>query len=413
MEEAVLRERITFALLAVCAAVLLMFPLVAHVKDPSSWSDFMGFYAAARLFRQDASQLYNPDLQTSYQRNIFGRTEPTLVYNHAPYEMLILAPLTYLPYPVAFLVWNLLNLAFLAWSLYLLKPYASNLDTASRVLLTLLVLYPLVSTLREGQDSIPLLLAFCLAFVSLKQDNQFAAGCALAAGLFRFQLVLPFLLVFLVRKRWRVVLGALTVGVGLGLLSLALVGWIGARVYAESLLAVTHQGRHYVPTLGMPNIRGFLDTVFANRVGRWYLTGVVAASSLALLGWVIRKWGESDWDPVQRRFDLLFSLNLIVTFLVAYHSFMHNLIVLTLPMLLLLDYCRAGGRGALSRRRPILSLILLFSMTLFLNLAGGNRFNYLAVPLLLLAFAVAGEVTHSQPRAGVPEAARQWLVPSG
>ena len=396
-----MRERVTFALLAVFATALLMVPLMAHLKDRSSWSDFMGFYAAARIFTRGArSDLYNPSLQMSYQHSTFGRVEPTLVYNHAPYEMLIFGPLAYLPYPVAFLFWDLLNLLLLATSLYLLKPYAANFDTASRLFLTLVMLYPLLSTLREGQDSIPLLLAFCVAFVSLKNDNEFAAGCAVAAGLFRFQFVLPFLVIFMVLKRWRFVLGALTVGIGLGLLSLALIGWSGARAYAELLLTVTQQGRHYVPTIGMPNVRGFMETVFASSVGRSYVGVMVAVSSVALIAWPIRKWAKLAWDPGQKTFDLLFSLSLVVSFLVSYHSFMHNLIFLALPILLLLDYCAAIGRSALSRRGLILPLILLFVMTLFLNVEGGNRFAFLFVPLLWFAFAISEEIPRARQQVG-------------
>jgi hypothetical protein len=395
------RERITFALLAVFATALLMLALEAHVKDRTSWSDFMGFYAAARIFTHGArSDLYNPTLQMSYQRSTFGRIEPTLVYNHAPFEMLIFGPLAYLPYPVAFLFWDLLNLVLVVSSLYLLRPYAANFDTGSRLFLTLVMLYPLLSTLREGQDSIPLLLAFCVAFVSLKNDNEFAAGCAVAAGLYRFQFVLPFLLIFLALRRWRFVLGALTVGVGLGLLSLALVGWSGARAYAELLLTVTQQGQHYVPTIGMPNVRGFLEAVFANRVGRPYLGVLVAVSSVALMAWTIRKWGKLAWDPGKKTFDLLFSLSLVVSFLVSYHSFMHNLILLALPTLLLLDYCAASGRSAPSRRGLMLPLILLFVMTLFLNVEGGNRFAFLFVPLLWFAFAISEEIPRARQQVG-------------
>jgi hypothetical protein len=378
-----------------------MLALLAHLKDPSSLSDFMGFYAAGRIFKQGAwGDLYDPNVQMSYQHSIFGRVEPTLVYDHPPFEMLVFWPLAYLPYPAAYLLWDLLNSALLAWSLYLLKPYAGNFDATERLFLTVSMLYPLISTLREGQDSIPLLLAFSVAFVNLKNDNQVAAGCALGAGLFRFQFVLPFLLVFLMRKRWRVVFGALTAGIGLGLLSLALVGRNGVRAYVELLLRVIQHGGHYVPTIGMPNVRGFVEVVFANRVGHGYLNVLVAVSSLTLLGWTLRKWGKLAWDPGKKTFDLLFSQSLVVSFLVAYHSFMHNLIVLALPTLLLLDYCAASGRGGLRRWRPVLPLILLFLLTVLLNVEGGNMFAFLFVPLLWFAFAISGEISRARELAG-------------
>jgi hypothetical protein len=395
------RERITLGLLATLAAALLIFALVAHVKDSSSWDDLMGFYTAGRIFKQGArSDLYDPEVEMSYQFRIFGRASVIRIYDHTPFEMLAFWPLAYLPYPAAYLFWDLLNLALLVWSLYLLKPYAGNFDTAERLLLTVFIAYPLISTLREGQDSIPLLLALSVAFVNLKKDNQFAAGCALGAGLFRFQFVLPFLLVFLLRKRWRVVLGALAVGLSLGLLSLALVGWKGVRSYVELLLTITRYGRFYVPTIGMPNVRGFVEAVLANRVGHGYLNALVAVSSFILLGWAIHRWGKLNWDPGEKAFDLSFSLSLVVCFLVAYNSFMHNLIVLALPMLILLNYSAEISQGALSRWRPVLPLILLFLLTVFLNVEGGNMFAFLFVPLLWFALAISGEISRARGLAG-------------
>jgi hypothetical protein len=332
----------------------------------------------------------------SYQYHIFGRAEPTLVYDHPPFELLLFWPLAYLSYPVAYVLWDLLNVALLAWSLYLLKPYTARCGTDARLLLTISTIYPLISTLREGQDSILLLLAYSVAFLSLKRDNQFAAGCALGAGLFKFQLVLPLLLVFLVRKRWRIVLAALSAGTGLGLLSLALVGRKGIHSYVELLLTVTQHGRHYVPTIGMPNVRGFVETVFANRVSHQHLSFLVAVVSVGLLGWTIRQWGNVSWEPRKKTYDLVFSLSLLVSLLVAYHSFMHNLIVLVLPTALLLDYCAASGRGAFRRWRPILPLIVLFLVTVFLNVEGGNMFSFLFVPLLWFAFAISEEIPLSR-----------------
>jgi len=395
-----MRERITFALLAAFAAALLTFALVAHLQDTSSWSDFMEFYVAGRMFDQGVrGDLYDSSVQMSYQRAIFRRTEMTLVYYHPPFEVVLFWPLAHLSYPVAYLLWDLLNVALLAWSAYLLKPYAGDLNTAARLILTAVIAYPLISTLREGQDSIPLLLVYSAAFVSLKKGKQFAAGCVFGAGLFRFQFVLPLLLVFLVRKRWRIVLGALSAGIGLGLLSLALVGWKGVRSYAGLLLTVTQYGRHYVPTIGMPNVRGFAETVLADRVGHRYLNVLVAVSSLTLVGWLIRKWRRPDWDPGKKNFDLLFSLSLVVSSLVAYHSFMHNLIVLALPVALLLHYCRGSGRSTFSRWQPVLPLILLFLLTVFLNAAGGNRFSFLFVPMLWFAFAISAEIPRAREQA--------------
>lgn len=396
-----MRERITFALLAAFAGTMLIFALVAHLKDPSSSSDFMGFYTEGRIFKQGArSGLYDPNVQMSYQHRIFGRVEPTLVYDHPPFEILVFWPLAYLPYPVAYLLWDLLNLVLLAWSLYLLRPFAGNIDTKSRLTLTLAALFPLISTLREGQNEIPLLLACVGAFVCLKKRREFAAGCALGAGLFRFQFVLPLLIVFLALKRWRIILGSAAVAAFLGLLSLALVGWAGIQDYIKLVLTLAKSGAFPTLVPAMPNVRGFVDVLLSGRVEQRYLTALVVVGSLALLVWPVAKWRRRRWDPGDKAFDLLFSLGVVACAMVSYHSLIHSLLVLILPALLLLDHAAGAHQGGPGRWRAMLPLILLFLMTGFLNVEGGNRFSFLFVPILWMAFAISGEIPRAGEQAG-------------
>jgi len=400
MNKTSLAQKAAFAVLAGLATVLLMLVLAWQAKSPD-WSDLMGFYAGTTLLRQGPrGALYDPDRQLACQQRIFGRTDPTRLYTHPPFEALVFLPLTYLPFPTAFILWDVLNLFILAWSLYLLRPYLANFNTESRLIITVVILYPLISTLREGQDTILLLAALVAAFVSLKQNKEFAAGCALGASLFRFQFTLPFLVVFVVLKRWRLILGVIAVGLALCLASLALTGWAGALRYLALLRMLTGGGRFHAETIGMPNVRGFVYTLAAGRVEPRFLSVFVALSSLALLGWSVRRWGSvAAWNPRGKAFDLLFSLSVVAAIGATFYSFMHDLVVLALPAALVLEYCAAGHLSGVSRWRPVLPLILLFSMTASLNVEGGNRFSYLLAPVLLFAFAISAELPRAQ---GVP-----------
>lgn len=395
-----MRERVVFALLAACAAALLIFALAAFMKDPTSSYDFMVFYKTGTLLRHGlGSQLYHGIVQTDFRQHLFARTSQD-VYNHPPFETLIYWALAYLPYPAAYVFWDLLNLIMLGCVLYLLRPFASHFDTDSRLTLTVAFLYPLISILREGQNEIVLLLACAGAFICLKKGREFAAGGLLGAGFFRFQLVLPLLLVFLALKRWRIILGAAATGAALTLLSLAVFGWAVIRDYIELVENLAKAGAFPLLVPAMPNVRGFVDVLLAGRVGPHYLTALAAAGSLALLAWPVLKWRRRRWDPGDKEFNLLFSLSVVACAMTSHYLLIHSLVVLLLPALLILDYTAGAHPKGFGRWRPLLPLNLLFLMTVFLNVEGRNRFGFLFVPILWLAFVISAEVPRARELAG-------------
>ena len=73
--------------------------------------------------------------------------------------------------------------------------------------LAALAFFPISYALMQGQDSIMLLALYCLAYVALRRGRDLQAGIWLGLGLFKFHLVLPFVLILFLRRRWRAVLG--------------------------------------------------------------------------------------------------------------------------------------------------------------------------------------------------------------
>lgn len=397
IEKTSLRQRITFGLLAASAVALLALALFAHIKDSSVSCDFITFYTAGTLLKQGlGSQLYDESAQLTFQRRFFGPKVISEVYIHPPFEALLYWPLAYLPYATAYLLWDLLNLVTLGWSLYLLKPYAVNLDTSSRLVITLAVLLPLISTLREGQNEILLLLACVGTFLCLKKRREIAAGGALAAGLFRFPFVLPLFLVFLVLRRWRVIVGAAAVSVILGLLSLALAGWVGILDYIKVLLTLSKSGAFPIGVPAMPTVRGFAEVCLGGKVRPPYLTALVVVCSLALLAWPVVKWHRRQWNPDDRAFNLLISLSVVVCLLISYHSLFYSLVVLCLPAVLLLDHTAGIYQGGLGRWSFMLPLIVLFLLTAFLSFAGRNYFSFLVLPILWWAVDISREIPRAR-----------------
>jgi hypothetical protein len=74
----------------------------------AGYFDFVLYYTGAQILRDGRQQeLFNLDVQRAYQKN-FGVAQLHLdvPFNHAPYELLIFLPLSYLSYPVDHLVWS-------------------------------------------------------------------------------------------------------------------------------------------------------------------------------------------------------------------------------------------------------------------------------------------------------------------
>ena len=75
-------------------------------------NDFPAFYLAPRMLA--TGDLYHPLAFLAKQQQLLGRTNESIVYIRLPYLAVMLAPLSQLPYPVAYALWQALSLTALA-----------------------------------------------------------------------------------------------------------------------------------------------------------------------------------------------------------------------------------------------------------------------------------------------------------
>jgi hypothetical protein len=366
--------------------------------------DFLAHYTGGRIVSQGLrTKLYDYETQLAVQRQ-YGHDVP-LIYIHPPFEALLFLPFAYLSYWTAFLVWGVINIAVLAAVLALLGPWFQPFDTGSRLVLVGVLVVPLVSAVGKGQDSSLLVLAYVLTFLNMRKQRNFLAGCALGLGLFRFEAVIPLLAVFLIRRRWRVVLGALAVGAVFGLVSLWLVGWRGCLTYCNWLLSITGRptpNMAYMPQTDMPTLRGFAYLLLGHSLSTGYITVVIVSCSIALLWWLQSKWPMFE-DPGTCSFDLLFSLSIVVSMLVAYHFHVHDQLLLVLPAAIVLDLsaretARTGkGFWGLGKPRLVIPLIALSVAQIALLATDFERFLGISFCFLLLfALGISGEIAQEK-----------------
>ncbi len=361
------------------------------------YPDFTIFYSSARILAQGLGrQLYDEATQYRVQQQFAAGVsirQGPLPYNHPPFEALAFVPLSWMSYPTAYCVWNLFNLIFLVMTLYVLRPALPGVKSVSAAawLFVWVSFFPVFFALLQGQDVLFLLLLFAGVYVLLRRDSDIAAGCCLALGLFRFHLVLPLVLILLWQKRTKAILGFLATGAVLAVISIAIVGWQGALAYPGQVWQMERAMEQHqtIFPLRMANVRGLLASLlpFASRSVSNLIVGVL---SVALLYFAAHKWKTTS----RTEFDLSFSICVIVTLLVSYHTLAYDLSLLLLPVALTLQHlfkkkdCQPRNRLFL-----LIPLFLLFFSPLHVFLAMRNgHYNLFALVLLFWCWALSREL---------------------
>lgn len=345
-------------------------------------NDFPIFYSNAQMVHEGkAAGLYNFDAEQRFARRVSDRPAPP--NNHLPYELLLFIPFTYLPFRTAYVLWTILGLAMLACVAHIMRSTrAGNNWSFAFTLLTVLSFYPAWNCLIAGQDSILLLLLFTTCFWLWKRGKDDMAGAVLALGLFRPQLVLPFVFVTFLAGKWRLVRGFIP-GAALVLsLSALVVGLHGMGDYGRLLLSQGTQGSaavladrwHVTPGL-MPTWRGFLWLCLP----RWVPPGaenfLVLSGTIAGLGWAARKMRAARGSGA---FELALAITLATVLLVSFHSFLQDFSLMILPLLICAQAFSVTRIESRNSTSLIVSLcFLLFVTPLYLLLFTTQRMGLL------------------------------------
>jgi hypothetical protein len=204
--------------------------------------------------------------------------------------------------------------------------------------LATLAFFPAWYCLLQGQDSILLVFLFALSFWLWKGERHDAAGFALAMGLFRPQLVLPFVVVACLAGKWKFIRGFIPGAVLVLSVSVSLVGVHGMADYARILLWQGTQGsasalaQQWQVHLGlMPTLRGLLWIILPASVPADIRNFLLFAGTLAGLLWAARGLRDVK-DGVA--FDLAFATAVGAVALVSFHSLPHDFSLMILPLLI-------------------------------------------------------------------------------
>ena len=350
-------------------------------------ADFRQLYIAGYMVRTGhRTQLYDYAAQTFFQNALVSNGELALPFIRPAYQALLFVPFSLFSYRTAYLGFLLLNVLLLALAFLILQPRLRGLSRVWPGLPPALFLgfYPVALALMQGQDSILLLALLAAALVSLERNRDLTAGALAGVGLFKFQIVVPIVLLFLLWRRWRFVKGFMFSAILVGLLSFITSGWAETVVFVHSLLSVG-AGLPAVPgEINFPlrinimaNLRGLIYGLASLRAPqRWLQVTTLLLSSIVVIS--VRARGRQ-----QRGGDALV-LAITAGVVVSYYLFIHDLSILLIPIVLTLDrFISRNGTGEPFGRAAaaISALLFVAPMCIFVIPA-----HFYLVSVLICAF---------------------------
>jgi hypothetical protein len=359
-------------------------------------ADFTSMYTAGKMVRQGMShQIYDEQTEWAMQRAfspVAGARGNSLPYVHAPFEALWFVPFSVDSYLAAYFSWAAVNAALLLLLYSLLKPqftFVRQRSLASWMFL-LMAYFPLFFTILQGQDSIVLLVLYAVVFLCMKRNSWFLAGGSLALGLFRLHLVLPFVAIMLLLKKWKFVAGFGLGSAALAAVSALVVGWRGVWRYPTYIWSLEqHRGKEVIlPPAAHSNLRGLIEGSLEGWLQPSLILTLIIIASLVAVLLAAKIWKGADPGDA-RSTEIGFSASLIVTVLVSFHGFMYDLALLILPAIMVLDqFLERKGRepGALG---PVMPIAILFFTPMYLVFVGGKiHHNLVALVLLWWVWAL-------------------------
>ena len=140
-------------------------------------ADFPGFYAAAKLIWEKPSALYDNAPQLAIQKAIDNRIgDSILPFAYPPVTALVLMPLGWLSFRMAFVAITLVNMALLLFTLRLLiRKLGLQKRQSTWLLLSTFCNFGVHSVLLQGQTSLVVLFCLTAFMFSAMSGKQFHA----------------------------------------------------------------------------------------------------------------------------------------------------------------------------------------------------------------------------------------------
>jgi len=240
------RHWLCWLLLVLSVGYCLLAGVLGKWTDMENGIDLSVCYVAGVTAVRGSSP-YNYTALTKIRRSLdpVVAAKPSYTFAYPPSVVPACAILSRASWPVTEAVWKLLNLMFLIGSVLLAFQLLSHLHlTHNQRILSwsyAFALSPTVTVFLVGQSSLFVLFTLLLALHLSRQKKTGSAGLSLALALTKPQLTFPILCLLLYQRRFRVIVLAAGIFVGLCLLGLYLGNsdihsyWGGLRTHSSSM----------------------------------------------------------------------------------------------------------------------------------------------------------------------------------
>ncbi len=313
-------------------------------------TDFLHFYTLGALaLEHDGADLYNMQAESALAlQRVPDAGHLVYVPLYGPQVSLLFAPLATLPYAWALTVWLAASAALYAVCCYAIWKTCPTLQSLpGTTLIVTAASPPFVHLIVWGQNSALALVCFALAYLALRSQRCFSAGLAMGCLIFKPQLALAAVLVFLLTRQWRVIAGmVMTASAQL------LVGqfYYGSAVMKDYAYHLFHAGSIYPLLEPRPYHMHSLRAFWAMLIPwPWFAFAFYVATAVTALGLTVRCWKTPA--PLTLRYAAL----LLATVLVSPHLTVYDLVILAPAFLLLADW---AGAHREQRQAPTVGILL-------------------------------------------------------
>lgn len=321
---------------------------VRSLAGPLKAPDFVQFYTLGHLARAgQIAEAYDPGTFHAAQALLVPESAGDIyppVY--PPQAALLFMPFDHLAYGTAAVIWTSISIALYAvvvWRAWI--PASAFLSDRTLVFAAAAGFPPFWQCVVYGQAGV-LILAICFgAWIALRRQHSFAAGCVLGLLAIKPQFALPFAAVVVARRDWAMLGGAAVAVAAQAVLVWVLLGTNAFSGYASMLpVILRHADLLEAKPFQSHSLRA-LTRLLPNPVGMiaW---GVAVAALLWRTG---RAWRTDA--PLEIRFGLV----LLAAVLLNPHLLVYDATLLVLPLLWFGAWYARSGDADQARRYGLLT----------------------------------------------------------
>jgi hypothetical protein len=295
-------------------------------------TDFLHFYALARVGASDPAQFANPELVRATQlRAVADSEDHNYPPVYGPQVALALSPLAGLDYFQALIVWTLLSAAIYLCAVTIASKYAPAVAAhRSTVFVAAIGFPPFWYLLQYGQLSAVPLGIFIVAWLFLKRGNRLAAGVVLGLLSFKPPLFAPVLAVLILGGSWTIAVAMIASGVAELAFAWPWVGVEGLTRYVQLLLDLPRMAPMMAARpYQMHSLRAFWMLLIGSSFVSTVLYALTAACAIVAAAYL---WRRVTDVSVQM------SALLLATTLASPHLYVYDLVILAPAWIWLTDW---------------------------------------------------------------------------